>query len=99
MSSPRRADARAEIARSAAFRLTLRFAAVFVACLLVTDVAVGFGARWVVRQQAMATLEETLAAVASAAEAGGPGGIAEAVSRFASEAEDGEVMLGHQGPA
>ena len=55
------ASLRAEIARSAAFRLTLRFAAVFVACLLVADLAVGFGARWIVRERTIAALDETLA--------------------------------------
>ena len=50
----------AEIAHSAAFRLTIRFAAVFVACLLVADLAIGFGARWIVRERTIAALDETL---------------------------------------
>jgi hypothetical protein len=35
-----------KIARSAAFRLTIRFAAAFVACLLLADLSIGLGVRW-----------------------------------------------------
>ena len=42
MSSPRRADLGGGIARSAAFRLTLRFAGAFVLCLLLADLVLGF---------------------------------------------------------
>ena len=89
----------AEIARSAAFRLTIRFAAVFVACLLVADLAIGFGARWIVRERTIAALDETLGAMQAAYATGGAREVSETLGRLASEDEDGEVMLGHQDPA
>ena len=60
MSSLRRTDLGAGLARSAAFRLTLRFAAVFVVCLLLADLVVGSTARWMVRREALAAVEDTL---------------------------------------
>ena len=88
----------AEIARSAAFRLTIRFAALFVACLLVADLAIGFGARWIVRERTIAALDETLRAMQAAYATGGAREVSETLGRLASEDEDGEVMLGHQDP-
>ena len=89
----------AEIARSAAFRLTIRFAAVFVVCLLVADLADRLqraldrareddrGARRNPRGNAVGPCDRRIARGQ------------QTLARLASEEEDGEVMLGHQGPA
>jgi signal transduction histidine kinase len=99
MSLPAPASFRAEIARSAAFRLTIRFAAIFVACLLVADLAIGFGARWIVRDRTIAALDATLETTQAAYATGGAGQFSEALGRLAEDDEDGEVMLGYQDPA
>ncbi len=99
MSSPAPLSWRAEIARSAAFRLTIRFAAIFVVCLLVADLAVGFGVRWIVRDRTIAALDETLLAAHAAYATGGAGDLSETLGRLVGDDEDGEVMLGHQDPA
>jgi signal transduction histidine kinase len=85
MSSPSLAEIRRDIAGSAAFRLTLRFAAIFVACLLVLDVVFGMTARWVIEHEARAEVEELLDELREAYDEGGAGAIA---GLIADEAED-----------
>ena len=58
MPSLRLSEARKDIVGSTVFRLTLRFAAIFVVCLLVFNVALGLTARWRVEYQAMARVDE-----------------------------------------
>ena len=96
MSLPAPASLRGEIARSAAFRLTIRFAAVFVVCLLVADLSIGLGVRWIVRERTIAALDETLQAAHAAYATGGAREVSETLGRLANDDEDGEVMLGHQ---
>ena len=90
MLSLRRTDFGRGITRSAAFRLTLRFAATFVICLLLADVVVGLTARWAVRRQAIAAVEETLGSLQAAAANGGIVAVSEAVrARGNGDDEDG----------
>ena len=96
MSLPAPTSLRSEIARSAAFRLTIRFAAVFVVCLLLADLSIGLGVRWIVRERTIAALDETLQATHAAYAAGGAREVSETLGRLANDDEDGEVMLGHQ---
>ena len=88
MLSLRRTDFGRGIARSAAFRLTLRFAATFVVCLLLADVVVGITARWVVRRQAIASVEDTLGTLQAAHANGGIDAVSEAVGARANGDEE-----------
>jgi signal transduction histidine kinase len=93
MSSLRRTDLGAGLTRSAAFRLTLRFAAVFVVCLLLADLVVGSAARWVVRREALSAVEDTLGTLKAAFETGGADAVVDA---FRDAADSDEMVLGYQ---
>ena len=93
MSSLRRTDLGAGLARSAAFRLTLRFAAVFVVCLLLADLVVGSTARWVVRREALSAVEDTLGTLKAAFETGGADA---AIEAFDDLADTDEMVVGYQ---
>jgi signal transduction histidine kinase len=76
--------------------LTIRFAAVFVVCLLLADLSIGLGVRWIVRERTIAALDETLQATHTAYATGGARELSATLGRLADDDEDGEVMLGHQ---
>jgi signal transduction histidine kinase len=81
------------LARSAAFRLTLRFAAVFVVCLLLADLAVGSATRWVVRREALSAVEDTLGTLKAAFETGGADAVVDA---FRDAANSDAMVVGYQ---
>ena len=96
MLSLRRTDSGRGITRSAAFRLTLQFAATFVICLLLADVVVGLTARWAVRRQAIAGVEETLGSLQAAAANGGVVAVSEAVRARGNGGDEDGLAVGLQ---
>jgi signal transduction histidine kinase len=96
MLSLRRTDAGRGITRSAAFRLTLQFAATFVICLLLADVVLGLTARWTVRRQAIAGVEETLGSLQAAAVSGGIDAVSEAVRARENGGDEDGLAVGLQ---
>lgn len=96
MSSLRLSEVRQDIIGSAAFRLTLRFAGIFVACLLVLDLGLGLTARWVVEREAKAQVEEELGALRTAFDKAGAAGLARLIGEHAEDAEDAGIVLGYQ---
>lgn len=93
MSLPRPSEIRAQVAGSAAFRLTLRFAAVFAFCLLVLGLAAGFGARWLVASDIRGEVAEALDALLETEETGGAAALGAALRRV----EGADVVAGHLG--
>ncbi len=92
---PRRADVRHAIVGSAAFRLTLRFAALFVIGMLVLDLGLGLAARWAIVRDAHSEIEETLDDYRIAFETEGRSGVDRLL---AANADDDEILFGHQSP-
>lgn len=88
-----RADARHAIFRSAAFGLSVRFALLFVVCLLVLDLGLGLTARWAIKHAARSNIEESLELYRSAFLSGGS---AEIAQLLAANADEDEILLGHQ---
>jgi len=97
MSSTLFARLRRDIAGAAAFRLTLRFAGLFVLCLLTFDLVAGLAARWAVERSIRAEVAEILDEAAEAYAEDGADGLAAAIAEFAAEDED--ILLGHYGAA
>jgi len=84
------------IAHSATFRLSLGFAGLFVACLLVIDLGFGLVARWVIERSARDAVETTLADLKDAFAAGGREAVIRRLDdRSADAAEDG-LTLGYR---
>lgn len=96
MSSLRLAELRRDISASATFRLTLRFAGIFVACLLALDLLLGFVVQELIERGAKSEIEETLAELRQAHQAGGAEALMRRISDIASEADDDEVTIGYQ---
>lgn len=96
MSSLRLSEVRQDIIGSAAFRLTLRFAGIFVACLLVLDLGLGLTARWVVEREAKAQVEEELGSLRTAFDQGGATGLARLIGEHAEDAEEAGIVFGYQ---
>lgn len=89
-------EAGKDIVGSTVFRLTLRFAAIFVACLLVFNVALGLTARWQVEYKAMARVDEELGALRRAFDDAGAAGIARLIGERAGVTQERGVTFGHQ---
>jgi signal transduction histidine kinase len=81
---------------SAAFRLTLRFAGIFVLCLLLFDVAFGAVARWVVEREAKAEVEEQLGDLRGAFDRGGAAALAELIADNIDIFDEDDLTVGHQ---
>ena len=96
MLSLRLSEIRHDIMGSAAFRLTLRFAGIFVACLMVLDLGLGLTARWVVEHEAKAQVEEGLGGLRRAFDQGGATGLARLIEELTEDAEEGDLTFGHQ---
>lgn len=98
MSSLRLEALRREVTRTAAFRLTLRFAVFFVACLLVLDLGLGLVARWGIERTTRAEIEEALDSLRKAHGAGGAAAVARLAAEFGGDADAGEIVAGLQTP-
>lgn len=98
MSSPARSEARHNIVRSASFRLSLRFAGIFIACILTINLGLGVAARWHVERQAKADVESELTGFVSAFGAAGAVGLAKRMAAQADELSDHAMRAGYQGP-
>ncbi|MDH3668284.1 MAG: HAMP domain-containing histidine kinase [Paracoccaceae bacterium] len=96
MSLPSPIEIRHDIASSAAFRLTLRFAAVFVLCLLVLNLALGAATRWYVERSARDAVMELSAEIRAAFDHGGASAIADFAAAEAAEFADDGLLFGHQ---
>ena len=96
MSSLRLSEIRHDIMGSAAFRLTLRFAGIFVACLMVLDLGVGLTARWVVEYELKAQVEDGLDGLRRAFDEGGATGLARLIGERTEGADDDDLTFGHQ---
>lgn len=79
----------AQVAGTAAFRLTLRFALIFIVCLLTLNLALGLGARWLTSSQIRGDVEGQLDRLELAFEQGGAPALARTIARL--EAEDGLI--------
>ena len=95
-SPPHHAEMRRGIVGSAAFRLTVRFALLFMACLLVLDLCFGVAARWVIVRVARSEIEQTLDLYRASFDAGGN---AEIAQLLAANADADAIVIGHQSPA
>jgi len=98
MSWARLSSLRREIAGSAAFRLTLRFAASFVVCLLVLDLGAGLVARWEIERSAKSDVETTLGALRGAYNAGGAKALGRLAAELAGDVKEGGIAIGLQTP-
>ncbi len=96
MSSLRLSEIQHDIMGTAAFRLTLRFAGIFVACLMVLDLGFGLTARWVVEHEAKSQVEESLGGLRREFDQDGATGLARLIEELSGEADEGEITLGHQ---
>jgi signal transduction histidine kinase len=98
MSSPALSEARRKIVRSASFRLSLRFAGIFIACILTFNLGLGVAARWHVERQAKADVERELKGFVSAFGAAGAMGLTKRIAARADELTNDAMQAGHQGP-
>ncbi len=96
MSLPSPIEIRRDILSSAAFRLTLRFAAVFVVCLLVLNLALGAAARRYVERSARDAVMELSADIRAAFDHGGALAIADFAAAEAAEFSEDGLHFGHQ---
>ena len=96
MSSLSLSEARQDIMGSAVFRLTLRFAAIFVACLLIFNVGLGLTVRWQVENKAKAQVEEQFGMLLGAFEDAGATGLARLIGEHAGDGHEHDFVYGHQ---
>ena len=83
------------IMHSAAFRMTLRFAVLFVAGLLFLNLALGLTARWIVEQDIASEVEEQLGRMTDIFDDGGATALAKYFRENFDEGEE-DLLLGHQ---
>ena len=96
MLSLRRNELRRAMLSSAAFRLTLRFAAIFVTCLLIFDVIGGLTARWYVERQTRAQVEDLIEEARRAFDFGGADALDGFLREAAEDIEDDGLAIGRQ---
>lgn len=96
MSSPSLAELRRAAGGSATFRLTLRFAGIFVACMLALDLVIGLAAQSIIERRARVEIEEALAALGEADRAGGEEALRARIAALSGEAD--ELSFGYQAP-
>lgn len=86
------------ILSSAVFRLTVRYAFVFVLCLLILNLALGAAARWYIERAARGGVMDLSAELREAFDEDGASAIADFVAAEAAELDDEGLLLGHQSP-
>jgi signal transduction histidine kinase len=96
MSSPPQSEIRHDILTSAAFRLTLRFAGIFVVCLLLLDLGIGLAARWSVEHQTKGEVEEQLSELREVFDQGSARALTETIAEIAKKLEEDGLVLGYQ---
>ena len=97
MSSPALNKVRHDIVRSASFRLTLRFAGIFIACLLAIDLGLGAALQWHVENEAKVEVENELEGFVAAFDAGGSAMLIERLIARADELADADLQAGYRG--
>lgn len=95
MSSQRPASLRREIVRSASFRLSLRFAGIFVACLILLDLGLGSASLGYIAHREKAALGAQLDTLEQAFAKSGEAGVRQAVEAAAADANASRTTVGY----